>query len=117
MHDVDKNTSILPLGRSGILAGSMAARGISQKHPMNVLLQGDNNWGDDRALYNTGQRWLNLNHLMGRVVGCCSGSLYAPQSCAIHMTGCKFCWHTHSWPLVFALQVSSIHWAGDHHHE
>ena len=32
-------------------------------------LQGDNNWGDDRALYNEGQQWLNLKHLMGRVVG------------------------------------------------
>lgn len=32
-------------------------------------VQGDNNWGDDRALYNEGQQWLNLNHLMGRVVG------------------------------------------------
>ena len=31
--------------------------------------QGDNNWGDDRALYNEGQQWLNLKHLMGRVVG------------------------------------------------
>ncbi|CAL5224313.1 g6980 [Coccomyxa viridis] len=34
-----------------------------------ILTKGDNNWGDDRALYNEGQQWLNLNHLMGRVVG------------------------------------------------
>lgn len=32
-------------------------------------VQGDNNWGDDRALYNKGQMWLNREHIMGRVVG------------------------------------------------
>ena len=32
--------------------------------------QGDNNWGDDRALYARGQRWLRgSEHVMGRVVG------------------------------------------------
>lgn len=35
-----------------------------------LLTKGDNNWGDDRALYNRGQRWLRGNeHVMGRVVG------------------------------------------------
>ena len=34
-----------------------------------VSCQGDNNWGDDRALYNEGQKWLHRDHLMGRVVG------------------------------------------------
>lgn len=32
-------------------------------------LQGDNNRGDDRVLYNRGQRWLNKQHIMGRAVG------------------------------------------------
>ncbi len=43
---------------------SMAFRALRRTN-----MQGDNNWGDDRALYNEGQQWLNLNHLMGRVVG------------------------------------------------
>lgn len=34
-----------------------------------VHLQGDNNWGDDRSLYNKGQRWLHQEHIMGRVIG------------------------------------------------
>ena len=36
---------------------------------LQLLTKGDNNWGDDRALYNRGQRWLTADHLMGRVVG------------------------------------------------
>jgi signal peptidase I len=31
--------------------------------------QGDNNYGDDRALYTPGQDWLNKKHIMGRAVG------------------------------------------------
>jgi hypothetical protein len=34
-----------------------------------IAVQGDNNWGDDRALYNKGQLWLHREHIMGRVVG------------------------------------------------
>lgn len=35
-----------------------------------LLTKGDNNWGDDRALYQKGQRWLRgSEHVMGRVVG------------------------------------------------
>ena len=37
-------------------------------HPP-ARLQGDNNWGDDRSLYPRGQLWLNMEHLMGTVVG------------------------------------------------
>lgn len=36
---------------------------------IDILTKGDNNWGDDRALYNKGQLWLNREHIMGRVVG------------------------------------------------
>jgi hypothetical protein len=32
--------------------------------------QGDNNYGDDRVLYNRGQDWLHRHHIMGRAVGC-----------------------------------------------
>ena len=35
-----------------------------------ILTKGDNNWGDDRALYARGQKWLGRQHVMGRVVGC-----------------------------------------------
>ena len=38
-------------------------------HIPHWCLQGDNNWGDDRALYADGQQWLNTKHIMGRVVG------------------------------------------------
>eukprot|EP00198_Chlamydomonas_reinhardtii_P008277 XP_001697614.1 signal peptidase, catalytic subunit [Chlamydomonas reinhardtii] len=31
--------------------------------------RGDNNFGDDRALYNKGQDWLHQHHIMGRAVG------------------------------------------------
>jgi signal peptidase len=34
-----------------------------------ILTKGDNNWGDDRALYARGQKWLARHHIMGRVVG------------------------------------------------
>ncbi len=34
-----------------------------------ILTKGDNNWGDDRALYAKGQKWLGRQHIMGRVVG------------------------------------------------
>jgi signal peptidase I len=34
-----------------------------------ILTKGDNNWGDDRALYARGQKWLAREHVMGRVVG------------------------------------------------
>ena len=40
----------------------------SPAHPP-ARLQGDNNWGDDRSLYPRGQLWLNMEHLMGTVVG------------------------------------------------
>jgi signal peptidase len=33
------------------------------------VLQGDNNFGDDRLLYARGQDWLHKNHIMGRAVG------------------------------------------------
>lgn len=32
-------------------------------------MQGDNNWGDDRTLYPKGMKWLNRNHIQGRVIG------------------------------------------------
>jgi signal peptidase I len=32
------------------------------------VLQGDNNPGDDRALYERGRRWLQQEHLIGRAV-------------------------------------------------
>mmetsp|Transcript_10952 Transcript_10952/g.32823 ORF Transcript_10952/g.32823 Transcript_10952/m.32823 type:complete len:184 (+) Transcript_10952:492-1043(+) len=41
----------------------------SSPHHMDVLTKGDNNHGDDRALYADGQTWLNRKHIMGRVVG------------------------------------------------
>lgn len=31
--------------------------------------QGDNNWADDIGLYAPGQKWLERQHIMGRVVG------------------------------------------------
>eukprot|EP00210_Caulerpa_lentillifera_P003418 g3261.t1 len=34
-----------------------------------LLTKGDNNMGDDRALYAPGQFWLHNNHIMGRAVG------------------------------------------------
>jgi hypothetical protein len=34
-----------------------------------AALQGDNNYGDDRLLYNRGQEWLHKHHIMGRAVG------------------------------------------------
>jgi signal peptidase len=34
-----------------------------------LLLQGDNNYGDDRLLYARGQEWLHMKHIMGRAVG------------------------------------------------
>ncbi len=52
------------LPRMSCITLSMAFRALRRTN-----MQGDNNWGDDRALYNEGQQWLNLNHLMGRVVG------------------------------------------------
>lgn len=36
---------------------------------LSLLTKGDNNWGDDRALYARGQRWLTADQVMGRVVG------------------------------------------------
>lgn len=33
------------------------------------MLQGDNNYGDDRLLYARGQDWLHKHHIMGRAVG------------------------------------------------
>lgn len=36
---------------------------------IDVLTKGDNNYGDDRALYNRGQDWLHRHHIMGRAVG------------------------------------------------
>ena len=34
-----------------------------------VVLQGDNNAGNDRMLYNRGQKWLTGDHIMGRAKG------------------------------------------------
>lgn len=34
-----------------------------------MLLQGDNNHMDDRLLYNRGQEWLHMKHIVGRAVG------------------------------------------------
>ncbi|XP_059635086.1 uncharacterized protein LOC132277287 [Cornus florida] len=36
---------------------------------VDVLTKGDNNFGDDRVLYNHGQLWLHQDHIMGRAVG------------------------------------------------
>lgn len=36
---------------------------------INVLTKGDNNWADDIGLYAPGQRWLEKQHILGRVVG------------------------------------------------
>ncbi|PNG99791.1 Signal peptidase complex catalytic subunit SEC11C, partial [Tetrabaena socialis] len=36
---------------------------------IDILTKGDNNYGDDRALYNKGQEWLHQQHIMGRAVG------------------------------------------------
>ncbi|KAG2488750.1 hypothetical protein HYH03_012748 [Edaphochlamys debaryana] len=36
---------------------------------IDILTKGDNNYGDDRALYNKGQEWLHQHHIMGRAVG------------------------------------------------
>jgi signal peptidase I len=36
---------------------------------INLLTKGDNNWADDIGLYAPGQRWLERQHVMGRVVG------------------------------------------------
>ncbi|XP_020584768.1 signal peptidase complex catalytic subunit SEC11A-like isoform X1 [Phalaenopsis equestris] len=36
---------------------------------VDVLTKGDNNSGDDRALYAHGQLWLQQHHIMGRAVG------------------------------------------------
>lgn len=37
--------------------------------PSDLLTKGDNNYGDDRLLYNPGQEWLHRRHVMGRAVG------------------------------------------------
>ncbi|KAK9807624.1 hypothetical protein WJX72_004588 [[Myrmecia] bisecta] len=45
---------------------------VHEKTPsgqIDILTKGDNNWGDDRSLYNKGQMWLHHEHIMGRVVG------------------------------------------------
>ena len=34
-----------------------------------VLTKGDNNFDDDRVLYNPGQKWINKEHVVGRAVG------------------------------------------------
>jgi signal peptidase I len=44
---------------------ALPARGPAQ----DILTKGDNNWGDDRALYARGQKWLSRDNIMGRVVG------------------------------------------------
>ncbi|KAK9813690.1 hypothetical protein WJX73_003835 [Symbiochloris irregularis] len=36
---------------------------------LDILTKGDANYGDDRALYNPGQKWLQQEHIMGRVIG------------------------------------------------
>ncbi|KAK2079951.1 hypothetical protein QBZ16_002346 [Prototheca wickerhamii] len=36
---------------------------------VDMLTKGDNNWGDDRTLYPRGMKWLNREHIQGRVVG------------------------------------------------
>eukprot|EP00246_Nothoceros_aenigmaticus_P005532 TRINITY_DN1765_c2_g1_i1.p1 TRINITY_DN1765_c2_g1~~TRINITY_DN1765_c2_g1_i1.p1 ORF type:complete len:181 (-),score=12.61 TRINITY_DN1765_c2_g1_i1:496-1038(-) len=36
---------------------------------VDVLTKGDNNYGDDRALYAQGQQWLQRHHIMGRAIG------------------------------------------------
>ncbi|GBG71571.1 hypothetical protein CBR_g8987 [Chara braunii] len=40
-----------------------------ESNDVDILTKGDNNWGDDRALYATGQLWLHQHHIMGRAVG------------------------------------------------
>ena len=36
---------------------------------VDLLTKGDNNKVDDRGLYNTGQKWLNKEHVIGRARG------------------------------------------------
>eukprot|EP00239_Pterosperma_sp_CCMP1384_P000789 CAMPEP_0197850588 /NCGR_PEP_ID=MMETSP1438-20131217/15774_1 /TAXON_ID=1461541 /ORGANISM="Pterosperma sp., Strain CCMP1384" /LENGTH=173 /DNA_ID=CAMNT_0043463819 /DNA_START=164 /DNA_END=686 /DNA_ORIENTATION=- len=36
---------------------------------VDILTKGDNNYGDDKVLYASGQEWLNRKHIMGRAVG------------------------------------------------
>uniref|UniRef100_A0A7S0YCP7 Signal peptidase complex catalytic subunit SEC11 n=1 Tax=Polytomella parva TaxID=51329 RepID=A0A7S0YCP7_9CHLO len=40
-----------------------------QEGTLDILTKGDNNYGDDRALYNKGQEWIHMNNIMGRAVG------------------------------------------------
>lgn len=64
-HHIDGQAQTHCANKGAITASLDAAARITCSYEF----QGDNNWGDDRALYNEGQQWLNLNHLMGRVVG------------------------------------------------
>ena len=57
-------------GGGGDLEKGPAGSGTFQQ---DILTKGDNNWGDDRALYARGQQWLARRHIMGRVVGCVGG--------------------------------------------
>ena len=74
-HSVDR-----PVAAGDVVVFSLGGRDIPIVHRaikvhdgggggLQLLTKGDNNWGDDRALYNRGQRWLTASHLMGRVVG------------------------------------------------
>lgn len=36
---------------------------------LDILTKGDNNHMDDRLLYNRGQEWLHMHHIVGRAVG------------------------------------------------
>ena len=42
---------------------------LTDVNDADILTKGDNNYGDDVALYPRGMKWLNKTHVMGKVVG------------------------------------------------
>ena len=38
-------------------------------YEIDVLTKGDNNYEDDRVLYNPGQQWIHNDNILGRAVG------------------------------------------------
>ena len=72
LHPRGSASAGLPRGCPTLLpaCSSLAAAPLPPSPPTAPhLLQGDNNWGDDRTLYPKGQLWLNPGHIMGKVVG------------------------------------------------
>lgn len=41
----------------------------AEEEHLDILTKGDNNHMDDRLLYNRGQDWLHMKHIVGRAVG------------------------------------------------